>query len=171
MESLYERYFNSLIPYVIIYNREFQKNLQATVLKNRFSDILSSNLKIKGFVEIGKKIVERRTFETSLSDNEQCVDEQLNSVKFSMKNSLENSFFFRPMLILIFLRLFGKGKVSQIKEEIPCSFNDLKELEEMNLITQKIDESNGKKENYVMLTEKGEEVLCKIDETEKIVKR
>ena len=92
MESLYERYFNSLIPYVIIYNREFQKNLQATVLKNRFSDILSSNLKIKGFVEIGKKIVERRTFETSLSDNEQCVDEQLNSVKFSMKNSLENSF-------------------------------------------------------------------------------
>ena len=67
--------------------------------------------------------------------------------------------------------MVGKATVSQIKEEIPGSYDDLEELKKMNLITSDIDNVAYPPVNYAMLTEKGEEALKKAKELEDIVKR
>ena len=71
----------------------------------------------------------------------------------------------------MFLGRVRKATVLQIKDEIPGSYDDLKELEEMKLITQKIEETKGKKENYTTLTGKGEEMAKELEKCEDIVKR
>ena len=129
------------------------------------------NLSKEGLVKKRDVIQGRKTIMVSLTDKGRQVAEQLMNADLAAKGTLKKSFFSRPQLILMFLGRVGKATVPQIKDEIPGSYDDLKELEEMNLITQKIDETNGKKENYTTLTGKGEEMVNQLEKCEDIVKR
>ena len=114
-----EKYLNPSFPYSIMKNREFQTNLQAKVFNGRSSGILLIKPKNKGFVGIGIKIFERRTFEVSINYRYQCVAEQLKSAMISVKNTMKKSFFSRSQLILMFMGKEEKPTVPLIKDEIP----------------------------------------------------
>ena len=122
-----------------------------------------------GLITIRKEKVVRITFYISLTDKGRQVAEQLLNAELAVKGTLKKSFFSRSQLILMFLGRVGKATVPQIKAEIPGSYDDLKELEEMNLITQKIDETNGKKENYTTLTGKGEKAIEEINKLKEVI--
>jgi hypothetical protein len=117
--------------------------------------------------ELNKKIHYK---EIKLTDKGRQVAEQLKNAELASQGRLVKSFFSKPQLVLMFLGRVGRATVSQIKEEIPGSYEDLEELKKMNLITSKIEEKNGTMENFVMLTDKGEEALRKFKELEEIVK-
>ncbi len=123
------------------------------------------------YLTIEEKLEGRRTYEISLTDKGLQFAEELRSIDPASKGSLKKSFFSRSQLILMFLGRVRKATVLQIKDEIPGSYDDLKELEEMKLITQKIEETKGKKENYTTLTGKGEEMAKELEKCEDIVKR
>ena len=122
-----------------------------------------------GLITIRKEKVVRITFYISLTDKGRQVAEQLMNADLAAKGTLKKSFFSRSQLILMFLGRVRKATVLQIKDEIPGSYDDLKELEEMNLITQKIDETNGKKENYTTLTGKGEKAIEEINKLKEVI--
>ncbi len=129
------------------------------------------NLSKEGLVKKRDVIQGRKTIMVSLTDKGRQVAEQLLNADLAAKGTLKKSFFSRSQLILMFLGRVGKATVPQIKDEIPGSYDDLKELEEMKLITQKIEETKGKKENYTTLTGKGEEMAKELEKCEDIVKR
>ena len=135
-----EKYLNPSFPYSIMKNREFQTNLQAKVFNGRSSGILLIKPKNKGFVGIGIKIFERRTFEAILlTEKGQHVNEQFMNAELVAKGTLKKAFFSWPMLVLMFLGKVGKATVSQIKDEILGSYGEFRWLEEINIITQKIE--------------------------------
>ncbi len=131
------------------------------------NDLITIENKLKT-TELNKRIHYK---EIKLTDKGRQVAEQLINADLAAKGTLKKSFFSRTQLILMFLGKVGKANVSQIKDEISGSYDDLKELEEMKLITQKIEETNGKKENFTMLTEKGEEMFMQLEKCEDIMKR
>ena len=122
------------------------------------------------YLTIEEKLEGRRTYEISLTDKGLQFAEELRSIDPASKGSLKKSFFSRSQLILMFLGRVGKATVPQIKDEIPGSYDDLKELEEMKLIATEIDNATYPPVNYVKLTGKGEEALRKAKELEEIVK-
>ena len=77
----------------------------------------------------------------------------------------------RQQLIIMLLGDRGKLTVGQIKEEIPGSYEDLKELEAMKLVMPEIDNKAYPPENWMMLTEKGKEIFEEMIKTEEIMKR
>ena len=123
-----------------------------------------------GYLKIEEKLEGRRTYEISLTDKGRQVAEQLKNAELASQGRLVKSFFSRPMLVLMFLGRVGRATVSQIKEEIPGSYEDLDELKKMNLITSKIEEKNGTMENFVMLTDKGEEIVKELEKCEDIAR-
>ncbi|MHB1507512.1 MAG: hypothetical protein ACYCUZ_05585 [Cuniculiplasma sp.] len=132
-------------------------------------DKLLIKLEKDGLVNIEKKVIGRRTYEISLTEKGRQVAEQLMNADLAAKGTLKKSFFSRSQLILMFLGRVRKATVLQIKDEIPGSYDDLKELEEMKLITQKIEETNGKKENYTTLTGKGEKAIEEIIKLKEVI--
>ena len=170
MESLSERYSNPLLSYLLTKEKCLKTDLQVIVSNIQTLDKLLIKLQKDGLIEIEKKIIGRRTFEISLTDKGRQVAEQLKNAELASQGRLVKSFFSRPMLVLMFLGRVGNATVSQIKEEIPGSYDDLEELKKMNLITSKIEEKNGTMENFVMLTEKGEKVCEEANKIAELVK-
>ncbi len=121
-------------------DKRFQNNLQVKVPNIQSLDILLIKPKNNGFVEIEKKIFERRTFEAILlTEKGQHVNEQFMNAELVAKGTLKKAFFSWPMLVLMFLGKVGKATVSQIKDEILGSYGEFRWLEEINIITQKIE--------------------------------
>ena len=160
-----------MLSYLFTKEKCLKTDLQVIVSNIQSLDKLLIKLEKDGLVNIEKKVIGRRTYEISLTEKGRQVAEQLMNADLAAKGTLKKSFFSRSQLILMFLGRVRKATVLQIKDEIPGSYDDLKELEEMNLITQKIDETNGKKENYTTLTGKGEEMVNQLEKCEDIVKR
>ncbi len=123
-----------------------------------------------GLITIRKEKVVRITFYISLTDKGRQVAEQLLNAELAVKGTLKKSFFSRSQLILMFLGRVGKATVPQIKDEIPGSYDDLKELEEMKLISSEIDNDAYPQVNYVILTGKGEKMVKRLKEDEEILK-
>ena len=169
MESLSERYSNPLLSYLFTKEKCLKTDLQVIVSNIQSLDKLLIKLEKDGLVNIEKKVIGRRTYEISLTEKGRQVAEQLMNADLAAKGTLKKSFFSRSQLILMFLGRVRKATVLQIKDEIPGSYDDLKELEEMNLITQKIDETNGKKENYTTLTGKGEKAIEEINKLKEVI--
>lgn len=169
-------------PLVIPYSNAILIRLIEKGGKSKKSDIIMKDeswttwsksmekLSSMGYLKIEEKLEGRRTYEISLTDKGRQVAEQLKNAELASQGRLVKSFFSKPQQVLIFLGRVGRATVSQIKEEIPGSYEDLDELKKMNLITSKIEEKNGTMENFVMLTDKGEEALRKFKELEEIVK-
>ena len=123
-----------------------------------------------GLITIRKEKVVRITFYISLTDKGRQVADQLLNAELAVKGTLKKSFFSRSQLILMFLGRVGKATVPQIKDEIPGSYDDLKELEEMKLISSEIDNDAYPQVNYVILTGKGEKMVKRLKEDEEILK-
>ena len=169
MESLSERYSNPLLSYLFTKEKCLKTDLQVIVSNIQSLDKLLIKLEKDGLVNIEKKVIGRRTYEISLTEKGRQVAEQLMNADLAAKGTLKKSFFSRSQLILMFLGRVRKATVLQIKDEIPGSYDDLKELEEMKLITQKIEETNGKKENYTTLTGKGEKAIEEIIKLKEVI--
>ena len=160
-----------MLSYLFTKEKCLKTDLQVIVSNIQSLDKLLIKLEKDGLVNIEKKVIGRRTYEISLTEKGRQVAEQLMNADLAAKGTLKKSFFSRSQLILMFLGRVRKATVLQIKDEIPGSYDDLKELEEMKLITQKIEETKGKKENYTTLTGKGEEMAKELEKCEDIVKR
>ncbi|MCL4323146.1 MAG: hypothetical protein M1498_01660 [Candidatus Thermoplasmatota archaeon] len=126
-----------------------------------------------GLINVRKEKIVRVTFYISLTDKGKLVAEQLLNADLAARGTFKRSFFSRSQQILMFLgtETSGKATVSQIKEAIPGSYDDLKELQEMKLISSEIDNKAYSPVNYINLTEKGEEMMKKLEECENMVKR
>ena len=171
MESLSEKYSNPLLSYLLTKEKCLKTDLQVIVSNIQTLDKLLIKLQNDNLIKIEKKVMGRRTFEISLTDKGHQVAEQLLNAELAAKGSLKKSFFSRQQLIIMLLGDRGKLTVGQIKEEIPGSYEDLKELEGMKLVTSKLENVRMEKVNHFMLTETGEELFIKMKETENIMKR
>ncbi len=141
-------------------------------MSNLYSlDKLLSSLKEDGLVNIELMKFGKNITEISLTDKGYRVAEQLLNAELAAKGSLKKSFFSRQQLIIILLGDRGKLTVGQIKEEIPGSYDDIKELEEMKLVRSEVDNESYPPENYFVLSEKGEEAYKEIRILEGKIKR
>ena len=173
MDSLDRKHAKSVL--LSLYGQEnelpiVKSKLNTIVKSHQVLDNLLYHLKEDSYISIVETKIGPPKFNISLTDKGRQVAEQLKNAELAGQGRLVKAFFSRPMLVLMFLGRVGRATVSQIKEEIPGSYEDLEELKKMNLITSKIEEKNGNMENFVMLTEKGEEALRKAKELEEIVK-
>ena len=159
-----------MLSYLFTKEKCLKTDLQVIVSNIQSLDKLLIKLEKDGLVNIEKKVIGRRTYEISLTEKGRQVAEQLMNADLAAKGTLKKSFFSRSQLILMFLGRVRKATVLQIKDEIPGSYDDLKELEEMKLIATEIDNATYPPVNYVKLTGKGEEALRKAKELEEIVK-
>ena len=173
MESLSERYSTPLLSYLLVKGKCLKTDLQVIVSNIQTLDKLLIKMEKDGLVRIEKKVIGRRTFEISLTDKGKQVAEQLMNADLAARGTLKRSFFSRSQQVLMFLgtETSGKATVSQIKDEIPGSYDDLEELKKMKLITSKIDNDAYPPVNYVVLTEQGEEIVNELGKCENIVKR
>lgn len=140
-------------------------------MSNLYSlDKLLSSLKEDGLVNIELMKFGKNITEISLTDKGYRVAEQLLNAELAAKGSLKKSFFSRQQLIIMLLGDRRKLTVGQIKEEIPGSYDDLKELEGMKLARSEIDNTAHPPQNWMMLTEKGERAFDKIRRLEEEIK-
>ena len=121
-------------------------------------------------INIRKEKIVRNTFYISLTDKGRQVAEQLKNAELAAQGRLVKSFFSKPQPVLMFLGRVGRATVSQIKEEIPGSYEDLEELKKMNLISSDIDNVAYPPVNYIMLTEKGKKVCEEANKIAELVK-
>ena len=160
---------------IILELSRFSEEVVKTSLSKLIPDSYALNNHLKeleelGLITIRKEKVVRITFYISLTDKGRQVAEQLLNAELAVKGTLKKSFFSRSQLILMFLGRVGKATVPQIKDEIPGSYDDLKELEEMKLISSEIDNDAYPQVNYVILTGKGEKMVKRLKEDEEILK-
>ncbi len=128
-------------------------------------------LSVLGYLTIEETIKGRRTYDIFLTDKGHQVAEQLLNAELAAKGTFKKSFFSRQQLIIMLLGDRGKLTVGQIKEEIPGSYDDIKELEEMKLVRSEVDNESYPPENYFVLSEKGEEAYKEIRILEGKIKR
>ena len=135
---------------------EVIKTSLLSIVSNSYA--LNSNLdhlKDLGLIIVREEKIVRKTYWISLTEKGHQVAEQLLNAELAAKGSLKKSFFSRQQLIIMFLGSVGKTTVSQIKDKIPGSYDDLKELEGMKLVRSEIDNTAHPSQNWIMLTEKG----------------
>ena len=169
-------------PLVIPYSNAILIRLIEKGGKSKKSDIIMKDeswttwsksiekLSSMGYLKIEEKLEGRRTYEISLTDKGRQVAEQLKNAELASQGRLVKSFFSKSQQVIIFLGRVGRATVSQIKEEIPGSYEDLEELKKMNLITSDIDNVAYPPVNYIMLTEKGKKVCEEANKIAELVK-
>ena len=138
------------------------------------SDSLSQSLRLleeDGMIILEEKIIGRRNVFVDLTEKGHQVAEQLFNVELASKGNLKKSFFSRQQFIIMFLGSVGKATISQIKNEILGSYDDIKELEEMKLVKSDIDNTVHPSQNWIMLTENGMDVYGGIKKVEEKLKR
>ena len=173
MHSLDRKHAKSVLLALYGQERELpivKSKLNTIVKSHQVLDNLLNRLKEDSYISIVETKIGPPKFNISLTDKGRQVAEQLKNAELASQGRLVKSFFSRPMLVLMFLGRVGRATVSQIKEEIPGSYEDLDELKKMNLITSKIEEKNGTMENFVMLTDKGEEIVKELEKCEDIAR-
>ncbi len=138
------------------------------------SDSLSNSIRAlqeEGFINVETKIIGRKNVFLSLTDKGHKVAKQLMMAQLAAEGKIINTFFSRQQLIIMFIGKVGKATISQIKDEILGSYDDLEDLKKIKLVKSEIDSKAYPPENYVMLTDQGEEMFRELEKAEGILKR
>ena len=98
---------------------------------------------------------DKRRIIVSLTQSGEKLAEQLKNAELAAQGRLTRSFFSNPQQIILFLGKVGRATVQEIKNEIPDSYDDVKELEGMKILRSEVDNGAYPSQQWIMLTEKG----------------
>lgn len=159
-ESLNPRYANSVL--IRLLNGSCLKTALQSIVKNLYSlDKLLKELESDGLIVMDKKPFGKNIQEVSLTQKGRFVAQKLKDATeitegIIQLGKLPDKSFFSPLQrAIMYIGDEGKAILSKIREETGCSSDDLRSLEDMGFITQKIENVRGSPENFIVLTPKG----------------
>jgi DNA-binding MarR family transcriptional regulator len=160
----------SLVLDFILERGEIKKTELKTIISNpQTYGRIVSKLEAKGFILVKETVMGRRVVLISLTPKGRAVAEQL---KRTEQISQGKHFSFPDKFAIIsYLSDSGPQRLSQLRERYPDAADIIREFESLKVVRQEIDKSKFPQVNYIVLTEKGEEIAKKLQEIDEILKK